>query len=138
MKNIKAITPQALISQVTADKLDNIIEGKLFNIIDVRDQVAIEDQGDIPGSINIPFKIIETSMDPEHEDYHAVFEENRPILFCCTGGVMSYMAALKAEKQGIQDLHNLEGGHAAWLSIKMNQSSQETVLADLSISYTDQ
>lgn len=134
MKNIKAITSQALISQVTADKLDNIVAEKIFNIIDVRDQVAIKDQGDIPGSINIPFKIIESSMDPEHEDYHTVFEANRPILFCCTGGVMSYMAALKAEKNGIQDLHNLEGGHAAWLSFKLNQKAQETALADNSLS----
>ncbi len=134
MKNIKTITSQALISQVTADKLDKIISEKIFNIIDVRDQVAIQEQGAIPGSINIPFKIIESSMDPDHEDYHAVFEENKPILFCCTGGVMSYMAALKAEKKGIRDLHNLEGGHAAWLSIKMNQGHQETALADNSIS----
>ena len=55
MKNIKAITSQTLISQVTADKLDNILTEKIFNIIDVRDQAAIKDQGDIPGSINIPF-----------------------------------------------------------------------------------
>lgn len=130
MKNIKAITSQAHIAQVTAGKLDNIIAEKIFNIIDVRDAVDIKNQGGIPGSINIPFKIIESSMDPDHEDYHAVFDENKPILFCCTGGVMSYMAALKAEKKGIQDLHNLEGGHASWLNFKMNQSSQETLLAD--------
>ena len=134
MKNIKAITSQTLVSQVTADKLDNILTEKIFNIIDVRDQAAIKDQGDIPGSINIPFEMIDSSMDPDHEDYHTVFEENKPILFCCTGGVMSYTAALKAGKKGIQDLHNLEGGHAAWLNFKLNQSVQETALADNSIS----
>lgn len=117
MKNIKPFENQFPVSQVSPKDLDQIILKNDYTIIDVRDQSAIINQGSIPGAINIPFDRIEDALDSSHEAYCDVFAEKKPILFCCTGGVMSYMAALKAQRKGITELHNLEGGHAAWLSL---------------------
>lgn len=122
MKNIKPLENQFPVSQISAKDLDQIILKNDYTIIDVRDLATIKNQGSIPGAINIPFDNIEDALDSGHEEYCEVFAENKPILFCCTGGVMSYMAALKAQKKGIAELYNLEGGHAAWQGqIKVNR-----------------
>ncbi|TNJ45275.1 hypothetical protein KFZ70_06830 [Tamlana fucoidanivorans] len=106
------------IPQVSAKDLDAIIAEGRFNIIDVRNAKGIDTQGGIPGAINIPFETIENVINKEHQDYNPLFENDGPFLFCCTGGVMSYMAALKAQEKGVNNVHNLEGGHAAWLKLK--------------------
>ena len=111
---MKDQTKTASIEQISVDKLDEIIRDNTFNIIDVRDSMSIKSQGSIPGAINIPFDRIDNSIDREHPDYHLVFDSKDPLLFCCTGGVMSYMAAIKAQQSGIRQVFNLEGGHAAW------------------------
>lgn len=118
MKNQERKMNQEIITQITVDSLDDIITKKSYTIIDVRNSKGIETQGSIPGAINIPFDSIDSKMDNNHKDYHAVFNNEGPFLFCCTGGVMSYMAAIKAQEKGIKNVCNLDGGHAAWIKFK--------------------
>ena len=120
MKN-QEIQPKAfqeVIEQITVDRLDAIISEDNYTIIDVRGPKGIEKQGSIPGAINIPFESIENAIDKHHEHYNDVFDLNSRFLFCCTGGVMSYMSAIKAQEMGIKNVFNLEGGHSAWLKHK--------------------
>ena len=112
---------QVTIEQITADKLDNIIEKKTHTIIDVRDPKGIEKQGSIPDAVNISFESIDHAIVKHHENYNSIFDGDGPFLFCCTGGVMSYMAAIKAYEHGIKNIYNLEGGHSAW--IKHNKAA---------------
>lgn len=107
-----------LIPQVTVDKLDSIIADNNYKVIDVRNRESIEKQGNIPNAINIPFDTVENAIDKNHSEYHPVFDSNGPFLFCCTGGVMSYSAAIKAQESGVKNILNLEGGHAAWAKLK--------------------
>ena len=123
MKNQKEKSTNELIEQITADRLDAIIENETFSIIDVRDAAAIENQGSIPGAANIPFEQIESSLKERFKFKDSVLNSQKPLLFCCTGGVMSYMAALKAQENGIQGICNLEGGHAAWMKLKEAQKA---------------
>lgn len=103
------------IEQISVDKLDGIIAEGRFTIIDVRDPKGIYSQGSIPGAINIPIEAIDQALVIND----AVFGGGGPFVFCCTGGVMSYMAAIKAQESGLKDVYNLEGGHSAWMKHKM-------------------
>ena len=112
-----------IVKQINVDQLDGIIYEEYYNIIDVRGIKGIEDQGCIPKAINIPFDLIDEAIDESHDDYNPIFSSNKPFLFCCTGGVMSYMAAIKAQKKGFKNICNLEGGHSAWLKLKAREES---------------
>ena len=118
MKDQNFTASPAAVAQISVDKLDAILAEKRFILIDVRDLKAIENQGAIPGAINIPLDLVDQAIEESSNDMHHVFASNRPLLFCCTGGVMSYAAALKAGSKGICQLHNLEGGHSAWMKLK--------------------
>ena len=117
MKNQKfqPKTSREIIEQINAEELTAIIESGSFDIIDVRGPKGIESQGAIPGAINIPSDQMDNALDREHKQFNPIFESDGPFLFCCTGGVMSYAAAIKAQEKGIKNVYNLEGGHSAWL-----------------------
>ena len=114
-------THKEVIPQITVDKLDMIIAEGSFKIIDVRGPEDIMIQGGIPSSTNIPFDMIDKAIDRSHDQVDHVFSSNRPLLFCCTGGVMSYMAAIRVQENGIKNVYNLEGGHSAWAKFKKAQ-----------------
>jgi len=110
----KEKTYNQVIEQITVDCLNAIIAESNYTIIDVRNPKGIEKQGRIPGAINIPFDSIDKYLEEDND----VFKNDRPVLFCCTGGVMSYMAAIKAQEKCVKNVYNLEGGHSAWLKHK--------------------
>lgn len=109
---------QVSVEQITADRLDTIISENTYTIIDVRGEKGIATQGSIPRAIHIPLDAMDKSIDRNHEAYNPIFNDQGPFLFCCTGGVMSYMAAIKAKEKGINNVYNLAGGHSAWLKHK--------------------
>ena len=118
---------KAVIPQITADKLDEIIVDNKYRIIDVRDALAIEKQGNIPGAINIPLDIVVEMIGKRDNDPGSVFNHEGPFLFCCTGGVMSYMGAIRAMENGIENVFNLEGGHSGWMKWKQTRAGKQNV-----------
>ena len=104
-----------VIEQISASDLDRIIDEKRFTLIDVRPPEGIETQGRIPGAINIPLEEVKRQIDDRAANPDSIWNGEGPFLFCCTGGVMSYMAAIHAQENGIEGVHNLEGGHSAWI-----------------------
>ena len=123
MKTQAQTTPKNLIPQITADQLDDILDANTHTVLDVRTPEAIEKQGAIPGAINLPFDQVEAALQDHHQEPDSIFQSGKPLLFCCTGGVMSYAAAIKAQQYGVNDLNNLEGGHAAWARLKREQAA---------------
>ena len=122
MNTLKPKFSKELIRQIPANRLDGILAENNYTIIDVRDPKGIEKQGSIPKAIIVPFDTVERAINPKHEDYNPIFKGNGPYLFCCTGGVMSYMAAIKAQESGIKNVCNLDGGHSGWLKSKLAQT----------------
>ena len=122
MNTLKQKTSKEIVRQIHVSELDAIIAEKNYRIIDVRDSKGIEKQGSIPGAINIPFDTVEQAIDAKNKNYNSIFKSEGPYLFCCTGGVMSYMAAIKAQERGIKNVCNLDGGHSAWLKLKVAQT----------------
>ncbi|WP_242117072.1 rhodanese-like domain-containing protein [Aestuariivivens sediminicola] len=110
-----------LIEQVPARQLNAIIASEKFTIIDVRSPQGIESQGSIPTAINKPMDNLKQDIETRHTNPDSIFNTEGPFLFCCTGGVMSYMAAIHAQEHGVKNVHNLEGGHAAWLKLPEDQ-----------------
>ena len=109
------------IPQITSDHLDDILLDGQFKIIDVRDASGIKKQGSIPGAINIPLDSVVSEIRKRQGNPDSVFHHKGSFLFCCAGGVMSYMAAIRAQECGIEKVYNLEGGHAGYM--KWKQSS---------------
>jgi len=107
-----------VIEQIKVDQLDGILEEGNFTIIDVRSPQGIESQGSIPKAVNIPLDEVKSRIDKRNENPDSVLNGKGPFLFCCTGGVMSYMAAIHAQESGMQGVYNLEGGHSAWKNLK--------------------
>ena len=62
-------------------------------------------------------------IEERHTNPNCLFNNDGPFLFCCTGGVMSYMAAIHAQEHGVKGVYNLEGGHSAWLKLKTSQTA---------------
>ncbi len=108
----KVHTSSEVIEQISADKLDSIIANGEFTIIDVRSPEGIKSQGSIPGAINIPLEEVKRQIDERQSTPDFVLNGEGPFLFCCTGGVMSYMAAIHAQENGVKRVHNLDGGHS--------------------------
>ena len=117
-QNLKLNKSTEIIDQISVDKLEEIINNHEFTIIDVRGPKGIKNQGAIPGAINVPFDDVEMELDSRNSNPNSVFNREGSFLFCCTGGVMSYVAAIKAKENGIKNVFNLEGGHSAWKKLK--------------------
>ncbi len=113
-------TPNQVIEQISVDQLDTIIDQGRFTIIDVRTPEGIESQGAIPGAINIPLEEAKRQIEERRTTPESIFNTKGPFLFCCTGGVMSYMAAIHAQEHGVNPVYNLEGGHAAWKKLAVS------------------
>ncbi len=107
-----------LIEQIPANRLDTVLREGKFTLIDVRSPEGIKSQGAIPGALNIPLDEAKRQIDARHGEPGSVFNGEGPFLFCCTGGVMSYMAAIHAQENGVKQVCNLEGGHSAWKQLQ--------------------
>ena len=123
MKKQEQTTAKNLIEQITVNRLDDIISQKKFVLIDVRPPEAIASQGAIPGAHNLPYDKVDRVLQDWQNDPKSIFQSKKPLLFCCTGGVMSYASAIKAKEKGVNPVYNLEGGHAAWASLKKEQAA---------------
>lgn len=118
----KVHTSKEVIEQISANQLDAVIAGGEFTIIDVRSPQGIESQGSIPAAVNIPLEEVKKQIDERKSTADSLLNGDGPFLFCCTGGVMSYMAAIHAQENGMPGVHNLEGGHSAWKKLKEEQA----------------
>ena len=117
----KIHSSKEVIKQVTANELDAIIVAGSHTIIDVRPPQGIESQGAIPTAVNIPLDDVKSQIDNRSNNADSILNGDGPFLFCCTGGVMSYMAAIHAQESGMKEVYNLEGGHSTWKKLKESQ-----------------
>ncbi|MFJ5769362.1 rhodanese-like domain-containing protein [Psychrobacillus sp. NPDC093180] len=91
--------------EMTAKEVESLInEGKLLNIIDVRevDEVA---EGKIPRAINIPLGLVEFRM---HE-----LDKSKEYIMVCRSGGRSGRATEFLEDQGYNVI-NMQGGMLSW------------------------
>lgn len=106
----------ALITSVSVQDLDYVLDDDETVLVDVRETAERESEGLIPGSVHAPRGLLEFHADPESPDYNTALDpECRLILYCGTGG-RSVLAAKTLYEMGFSDVSSLAGGYAAWRS----------------------
>jgi len=82
-----------------------LIENGSVDVVDVR-EVSEWNTGHIPGARLVP-------LDSLRADPTAALPRDN-VVFVCAKGVRSLTAAKVAERLGLQQLYNLEGGTSSW------------------------
>jgi rhodanese-related sulfurtransferase len=84
--------------------------------VDVRDEPELVRYGKIPGAVHVSRGQLEFIVDPTGRFHNPVFFNGQLIVFYCTAGVRSVLAAHTARELGVADAANLEGGLRAWIA----------------------
>ena len=87
-------------------------------VVDVRDTVERESEGQIPGSFHAPRGLLEVLADPESPIYKEELTPDRRIIVYCGTGGRSALAAKTLMDMGFSDVASLAGGYAAWRKAK--------------------
>ena len=104
----------AVIESVSVHDLPYAQEESDTLVVDVRETVERESEGQIPGSIHVTRGLLEFQADPESPIYNEeLTPERRIVLYCGTGG-RSALAAKTLMDMGFTDVASLAGGYAAW------------------------
>lgn len=104
----------AAIETVSVQDLPYHMDDTEVILLDVREAVERERDGDIPRSIHASRGLLEFHADPDSPVHNpALKTEMRVIVYCGTGG-RSALAAKTLLDMGFQDVASLAGGYAAW------------------------
>ena len=108
----------AVITTVSVQDLDFLLDDEDTVLVDVRETVERETDGLIPGSVHAPRGLLEFQADPDSPGHNAALDpELRLILYCGTGG-RSALAAKTLLDMGFSDVASLAGGYNAWRSAR--------------------
>ena len=83
-------------------------------VVDVRETVERESEGQIPGLIHAPRGLLEFHADPESPVYKEELTPDRRLILYCGSGGRSALAAKTLMDMGFNDVASLAGGYAAW------------------------
>jgi rhodanese-related sulfurtransferase len=104
----------AVIETVSVQDLPYHLEDPDVILVDVRETVERDREGQIPGSIHVPRGLLEFQADPESPVHVSEMRpERRLIVYCGTGG-RSALAAKTLLDMGFADVASLAGGYEAW------------------------
>jgi rhodanese-related sulfurtransferase len=104
----------AVIETVSVQDLPYHLEDPDVVLVDVRETVERDREGQIPGSIHVPRGLLEFQADPESPVHVSEMRpERRLIVYCGTGG-RSALAAKTLLDMGFADVASLAGGYEAW------------------------
>ena len=108
----------AVIETVAVHDLPYAQEDSDTLLVDVRETVERENEGQIPGSIHAPRGLLEFHADPESPVYNEELTPDRRIILYCGSGGRSVLAAKTLMDMGFNDVASLAGGYAAWQKAK--------------------
>jgi rhodanese-related sulfurtransferase len=86
-------------------------------LIDTRPEALRDRYGTIPGSVHVERNVLEWRLDPTGSHLHPRAVGHRgPIVVFCQEGYASSLAVASLLDVGVVDVHDLDGGFAAWAS----------------------
>lgn len=113
----------AAIETISVPDLDYLLDDDEVVLVDVREAVEREADGQIPGAVHVSRGLLEFQADPDSPMHNAALNpERRIILYCGTGG-RSALAAKTLLDMGFADVASLAGGYAAWHRARENDGS---------------
>lgn len=104
----------AAIETVSVQDLPYHLDDTEVVLLDVREKVERDREGEIPRSVHVSRGLLEFQADPESPIYNpALKPDTRIIVYCGTGG-RSALAAKTLLDMGFKDVASLAGGFSAW------------------------
>ena len=116
IKSISELVDEALkeIKTISADEALENFEKEKINLIDIRDNVELENEGRVENSIHIPRGKLEIYLDPNSALFRrGVLDQNKEMVLFCAGGVRSALAVKALKNMGYKKVSHIEGGFSA-------------------------
>lgn len=104
-KQVAQIVTPNEIKQISVEQAKPIVEKGDVQFIDVRMDSEFKG-GHAPKAVNIPLDSLEQSL--------AQLDKSKPVYLICETGRRSQKGAEILQKNGFQNLFNIEGGTSAW------------------------
>jgi rhodanese-related sulfurtransferase len=82
--------------------------------VDTRPAAQRAEFGEIAGAVVIERNVLEWRLDPAGSHRNETIDHRRPIVVFCQEGYSSVLAVASLLDVGVNDVHDLAGGFAAW------------------------
>lgn len=83
--------------------------------VDLRTETERATFGRAPGDTHVPRGMLEFFIDSPRPERRQIFHSGRRIVFYCTGGSRSALAARTAMQMGLEHVAHVGGGFRAWI-----------------------
>ena len=113
IKTVGQLVDEALkeIKTISADQALENFKKKEINLIDIRENVELENEGRVENSIHIPRGKLEIFLDPNSALFQqGVLDQNKEMVLFCAGGVRSALAVKALKSMGYEKISHIEGG----------------------------
>ena len=123
IKTVGQLVDEALkeIKTISADQALENFKKKEINLIDIRENVELENEGRVENSIHIPRGKLEIYLDPNSALFQqGVLDQNKEMVLFCAGGVRSALAVKALKNMGYEKISHIEGGFGAINQSKFN------------------
>ena len=116
IKTVGQLVNEALkeIKTISADQAFENFKKEEINLIDIRENLELENEGRVENSIHIPRGKLEIYLDPNSALFQqGVLEQNKEMVLFCAGGVRSALAVKALHNMGYEKVSHIEGGFGA-------------------------
>lgn len=114
--NVKTLLNKAgnNVQSISVSKANDLRIKKQAIFIDVREEFELKTDGKIPSSIHIPRGMLEFCLDPATPYYNSIFSKDQQFVFYCKSGARSKLSVYVAQKFGLKNVVNMDGGILGW------------------------
>ena len=116
IKTVGQLVDEAMkeIKTISADQALENLKKKEINLIDIRENVELENEGRVENSIHIPRGKLEIYLDPNSALFQqGVLDQNKEMVLFCAGGIRSALAVKALKNMGYEKISHVEGGFGA-------------------------
>ena len=106
IKSSQTLVSEALreIKTISPEKALELSNDNKCNLIDIREEIELQNNGKIENSIHVPRGLLEFSISPESIDL------NKEIVLFCAAGGRSALAAKSLKEMGYDKVSHIDGG----------------------------
>lgn len=92
-----------------------LVGSEAVTFVDLRTESERATFGRVPGDAHVPRGMLEFFIDSPRPERRRIFHSERRIIFYCTGGSRSALAARTAMEMGLDNVAHVGGGFRAWI-----------------------
>ena len=108
---------RAGLDRVSAEEAAVAVRDGRAVLVDIREEVTREQDGRVPGAVEIGRNVLEWRCAPQSEwRDERVSDPDRVVIIMCTEGYQSSLAAANLQRLGLRRATDLDGGFQAWVA----------------------